>query len=156
MGKLSGVKYDVRNDDEEEDDNETENQTSETNKSTKISAARVLSISQNNSTDGTTKKHSLCFKYAKLKYEVLDTFEYSGQNYSILKIQTFSGRKHQIRAQLSYEKFPIVGDTTYRCSLPFLANKDCEKFTESLNIKSKPSKNRNSNPMFVGECEKLI
>ncbi|ETO09202.1 hypothetical protein RFI_28185 [Reticulomyxa filosa] len=133
MGKLSGVKYDVRNDEEEEDDNETENQTSETNKSTKISAASVLSISQNNSTDGTTKKHSLCFKYDKLKYE----------------IQTFSCRKHQIRAQLSYEKFPIVGDTTYRCSLPFLANKDCEKFTESLNIKSKPSKNRNSSIQVI-------
>ncbi len=46
---------------------------------------------------------------SQLKYEVIET---KGR-YSILKIELLTGRKHQIRAQLSAIGCPIVGDVKY-------------------------------------------
>jgi len=37
-----------------------------------------------------------------------------------LKISTITGRQHQIRAQFSHEKFPIVGDKRYGCRIRFV------------------------------------
>jgi len=53
-----------------------------------------------------------------LEYEVLasgqfhDIKEFDGK-FSLLSIKLITGRKHQIRAQLSYIGSPIVGDSKY-------------------------------------------
>jgi len=49
------------------------------------------------------------FKEAILKYELLHSFE----NYHLLKVQTVTGRFHQIRAQLGAIGCPIKGDVKY-------------------------------------------
>lgn len=48
-------------------------------------------------------------KPAKLKYRVIKTFD----RYSLLEIELLTGRKHQIRAQLSAMGHPIKGDLKY-------------------------------------------
>lgn len=54
---------------------------------------------------------------AQLEYEIIAT----QQQTATLKITLHTGRKHQIRAQLSKEGFPIVGDVKYGAPKP-LAN----------------------------------
>jgi len=49
------------------------------------------------------------FKEATLQYKLLHSFE----NYHLLKIQTITGRFHQIRAQLGKIGCPIKGDVKY-------------------------------------------
>lgn len=51
---------------------------------------------------------------AQLKYEVIE----SKGKFSILKIELLTGRKHQIRAQLSAIGCPIAGDVKYRALKP--------------------------------------
>ncbi len=46
---------------------------------------------------------------AELAYEVVE----SNGNYSLLKIRLGTGRSHQIRAQLAFIGFPLVGDIKY-------------------------------------------
>lgn len=48
---------------------------------------------------------------AKTKVSLLKNFQ--DKNVSLLKIQIFTGRTHQIRVHLSLEGFPIVGDSLY-------------------------------------------
>lgn len=48
-------------------------------------------------------------KTARLRYRVLATNE----SYALLLVHLLTGRKHQIRAQLSMEGIPIVGDYSY-------------------------------------------
>ncbi|WP_163470101.1 RluA family pseudouridine synthase [Fusobacterium sp. IOR10] len=48
---------------------------------------------------------------AKTKINVIKRFE--EKNISLLKIQLFTGRTHQIRVHLSLEGFPIIGDSLY-------------------------------------------
>ena len=48
-------------------------------------------------------------KESILKYETLS----KGERYSLLRINLLTGRKHQIRAQLSYIGHPIKGDLKY-------------------------------------------
>lgn len=49
------------------------------------------------------------YKKASLKIEILR----SSERYHLLQIQLFSGRFHQIRAQLAFIGSPIVGDLKY-------------------------------------------
>ncbi len=51
---------------------------------------------------------------ARLTYELIET---NGKE-SLLKINLHTGRKHQIRAQLSAIGYPIVGDVKYGASKP--------------------------------------
>ena len=53
-------------------------------------------------------------------YKVLD----SNSNYSLLKINPETGRKHQIRKQLLIHGHPILGDTKYRISKKKLSKKN--------------------------------
>ncbi|MDP0489092.1 MAG: RluA family pseudouridine synthase [Fusobacterium sp. JB021] len=48
---------------------------------------------------------------AKTKVTVIKRFK--EKNVSLLKIQLFTGRTHQIRVHLSLEGFPIIGDSLY-------------------------------------------
>lgn len=48
-------------------------------------------------------------KLSKLDYKVIE----EGQNYTLLEIELFTGRKHQIRLQLSNIGHPIKGDLKY-------------------------------------------
>ncbi|MBP7738781.1 MAG: RluA family pseudouridine synthase [Spirochaetes bacterium] len=48
-------------------------------------------------------------KTAKLRYRALA----SNERHALLLVHLLTGRKHQIRAQLSLEGMPIVGDETY-------------------------------------------
>ncbi len=48
-------------------------------------------------------------KRAELEYKVLETYE----NMALVKVNLFTGRGHQIRAQLASIKCPIVGDQKY-------------------------------------------
>jgi 23S rRNA pseudouridine1911/1915/1917 synthase len=52
---------------------------------------------------------------AQLKYQVLK----KSANKSLLRIELLTGRKHQIRAQLSAMGCPIAGDLKYGASRPF-------------------------------------
>lgn len=56
-------------------------------------------------------------KEARLDYEVLHEFA----EHSLLRVQLTTGRKHQIRAQLSSRDHPIVGDRKYGSNDPFPA-----------------------------------
>ena len=53
-------------------------------------------------------------------YKVLD----SNSNYSLLKINPETGRKHQIRKQLLIRGHPILGDSKYRVSKKKLSKKN--------------------------------
>lgn len=57
-------------------------------------------------------------KKAMLQYEVLTR----GENYSLLKVNLLTGRKHQIRVQLSAIGHPIKGDLKYGARR---SNPDC-------------------------------
>lgn len=50
---------------------------------------------------------------AELSYELVKTEGESSQSFSLVKIILKTGRHHQIRAQLSHIKHPIVGDSKY-------------------------------------------
>jgi 23S rRNA pseudouridine1911/1915/1917 synthase len=54
---------------------------------------------------------------AELTYSVLK----SAPSHSLLEVQLMTGRKHQIRLQLSHADWPIVGDRKYGSSRPFAA-----------------------------------
>ncbi len=49
-------------------------------------------------------------QYAELNWEYLGKY---GKNRSLIKVNLLTGRKHQIRFQLSNAGFPIVGDNKY-------------------------------------------
>ncbi len=50
---------------------------------------------------------------SRLKYKVLDNCKINNKWYSLLDIELYTGRHHQIRCQLSYINHPIAGDTKY-------------------------------------------
>lgn len=52
-------------------------------------------------------------KPAKLDYQVVDTLEDQGKEYSLLEIRLHTGRHHQIRVQLAGHGFPLWGDQKY-------------------------------------------
>jgi len=64
------------------------------------------------------------WKKARMHYRHLQTFVFQREQYSVLRVQCFTGRQHQVRAQLSFEKMPIVGDHRYHCRVPFIPNKN--------------------------------
>lgn len=46
-------------------------------------------------------------------YEPLETGQWAGENYTLLKVHLITGKSHQIRAHLQSIGHPIVGDTKY-------------------------------------------
>jgi 23S rRNA pseudouridine1911/1915/1917 synthase len=56
-----------------------------------------------------TNKPVSGYKKAELKYELLHSFD----NYHLVKVQTVTGRFHQIRVQMAHIGCPIKGDVKY-------------------------------------------
>ena len=52
-------------------------------------------------------------KRAKLSYKVLETVEYEGGTYSLVRVRLHTGRTHQIRVQFASRKMPLAGDSRY-------------------------------------------
>ncbi len=52
-------------------------------------------------------------KLAELEYTALEKIEMQGKIYTLVYINLISGRFHQIRAQFSHRKMPLVGDKKY-------------------------------------------
>ena len=52
-------------------------------------------------------------KEAKLKYKIIDTKKLENKKYSIIYIELYTGRHHQIRVQFSSRKCPLYGDQKY-------------------------------------------
>lgn len=56
-------------------------------------------------------------KLAKLRYRKLDSLPASGQH--LIEVELLTGRKHQIRVQLSEQGMPIIGDRKYDSKISF-------------------------------------
>ena len=53
-------------------------------------------------------------KEARLHWKLVQNFDSDGSNaYSLVEIELFTGRHHQIRVQMSHEGFPLLGDVKY-------------------------------------------
>lgn len=52
-------------------------------------------------------------KEAVLHFEVVNSLELQGHTISLFQITLVTGRHHQIRVQMSYEGFPLLGDVKY-------------------------------------------
>lgn len=59
------------------------------------------------------KRERAGVKKAELYYEVLETKEIDGENYSLLRVVLHTGRTHQIRVQLAHRKMPLSDDRKY-------------------------------------------
>ena len=47
------------------------------------------------------------------EYTVLKNYRFDKQDLSLLEVKILTGRKHQIRAHLKHEGYPVIGDPTY-------------------------------------------
>lgn len=54
-------------------------------------------------------------KKALLNYRLISTVEYDGIPLTLVEVELLTGRTHQIRAQFSSRKLPILGDRRYGC-----------------------------------------
>ncbi len=52
-------------------------------------------------------------KEAKLSYQVLQTVVKDGMSLTLVRIQLYTGRTHQIRVQFSSRRLPLLGDEKY-------------------------------------------
>mmetsp|Transcript_5 Transcript_5/g.12 ORF Transcript_5/g.12 Transcript_5/m.12 type:complete len:417 (-) Transcript_5:30-1280(-) len=99
----------------DDDDNELEKD--EDRDGDGVASAEIVSLKKHD-------KQRLKWKKCTLHYRHSQSFVYQRQQYSVLRVQCFTGRQHQIRAQLSAEGMPIVGDRKYKCYVPFVPNKN--------------------------------
>ncbi len=60
-----------------------------------------------------TEKNTNNAKLAVLEYTPIKSFEYNGKNYTLVDINLFTGRHHQIRVQFADILHPLYGDIKY-------------------------------------------
>ena len=70
-------------------------------------------------------------KESRTLFKVLSTTIKLGISYSLLECELFTGRKHQIRAQLAYLGHPIVGDKVYSNGGEFYLKRIDKTLTEA-------------------------
>lgn len=58
-------------------------------------------------------------KPAELRYQLLHRSESPDDQARVLMVTLMTGRKHQIRAQLSHRGYPILGDRKYKSDVPW-------------------------------------
>jgi 23S rRNA pseudouridine1911/1915/1917 synthase len=61
------------------------------------------------------------------KYHVKEKYSFDKKDITLLDVEIFTGRKHQIRAHLKYEGYPILGDTLY-------TTKPARKLSQKLDL----------------------
>jgi len=62
------------------------------------------------------------------EYDVKKVYSYNKKELSLLDVKILTGRKHQIRAHLKYEGYPIIGDALY-------TTKPAKRLSQKLNLK---------------------
>lgn len=67
-------------------------------------------------------------KKAKLSWKLLHDIEKEEVAYSLIEVEIFTGRHHQIRVQMSHAGMPLLGDSKY-------GNEASQKLTEKLGIR---------------------
>lgn len=67
-------------------------------------------------------------KKAKLGWKLLRNIETKGVQYSLVEVEIFTGRHHQIRVQMSHAGMPLLGDSKY-------GNEASKKLTETVGIR---------------------
>ncbi|MBQ6787229.1 MAG: RluA family pseudouridine synthase [Lachnospiraceae bacterium] len=67
-------------------------------------------------------------KKAKLSWKLLHYIETSEMTYSLVEVEIFTGRHHQIRVQMSHAGMPLLGDNKY-------GNEVSRELTEKLGIR---------------------
>ena len=75
-------------------------------------------------------------KQAKLSYEVVKTYETALGLVCQLNIQLFTGRQHQIRAQLAHIGHPILGDEKYGSTIPNAKTTSMALWSHELRFKA--------------------
>ncbi len=61
------------------------------------------------------------------EYWIKKIYKYGKELVSLLEIKILTGRKHQIRAHMKYEGFPIIGDATY-------TTKPAKRFSKKIGL----------------------
>ena len=67
-------------------------------------------------------------KKAKLSWKLLHDIEKEEVAYSLIEVEIFTGRHHQIRVQMSHAGMPLLGDSKY-------GNETSREITEKLGIR---------------------
>ena len=67
-------------------------------------------------------------KKAKLSWKLLQDIKASEYAYSLVEVEIFTGRHHQIRVQMSHAGMPLLGDSKY-------GNEASRELTEKLGIR---------------------
>lgn len=67
-------------------------------------------------------------KKAKLGWKLLRNIEAKDVSYSLVEVEIYTGRHHQIRVQMSHAGMPLLGDSKY-------GNEVSRKLTEALGIR---------------------
>lgn len=67
-------------------------------------------------------------KKAKLSWKLLQDIKASEYAYSLVEVEIFTGRHHQIRVQMSHAGMPLLGDSKY-------GNEASRELTEKLEIR---------------------
>lgn len=67
-------------------------------------------------------------KKAKLSWKLLQDIKTAECEYSLVEVEIFTGRHHQIRVQMSHAGMPLLGDSKY-------GNEETRELTEKLGIR---------------------